>query len=394
MNLPPPSLQRSLPTLCLLIYVCAVSIGTFTGGLWASLGIGGALLMYGGTCLIEHKRPSLNTNFTSFVGIVILAIGLLNFHSAFPSVWHSWAQLITILIPLSLLFSPDIQAHIFHPRFFSYVSLFASIGACALGLELALGCPLLHFVRGINASATEYNRGISYLIVFAFPLMAYLWKANRKWVLALFIFILLIPTSLTDSRATRMALILGLATTVLSFIAPLMTRRGLALLLLASVLCPFAVTTVFIQYPDWIDKLPPSWHHRVEIWDYMSYRIFEHPFLGWGLGTSSQLAFEQPHGDLYQYVKMAAPHPHNFIIQLWVELGLIGLILGFTFALYILHKAALYPSTIRPFAFGAWVAAWSISLVAYNFWTDSLFAMFTLTSFAFILLKSSLHSEV
>ncbi len=390
----PCFIKLALPRLCLLIYVLAVSVGTFAGGLWAGLGIGGAVLVFAGTGMIQRKTPPVDLRLMGFAGLILGTIALLNLHTDYPAVaWHLTLQLSTILLPLALWFSPQVQAHINHERFFPIVTTAAFIGAAALGLEFLLGTPLLHAVKGIQASATEYNRGISYLVIFSFPLMAYLLSTRHKWAIALFILILLIPTSLTESRATRMAFIFGLATTAAAFVAPLLTRRLLVVLLVALLAFPFGITELFLHNQTWVNHLPPSWHHRVEIWDYMSYRIFEHPVLGWGIGSSQFLPYMQPHGDMYQYVLSNAPHPHNVIIQLWVELGLPGLALGFVFALVLLHKAGQLPAKIAPFALGAWVACLCISLVAYNFWSDSLFALFALAPLAFIMLERTTHNE-
>jgi FtsH-binding integral membrane protein len=59
---------------------------------------------------------------------------------------------------------------------------------------------------------------------------------------------------------------------------------------------------------------------------------------------------------------------------------------GIFFALFTLDRAASLSPKLVPFAIGAWVAGLTLSLVAYGFWTDSLFATFALTGFAFALL--------
>lgn len=380
-------IERSLPYLCLLIYVLAAAVGTFAGGLWAALGIGGAILMFLGTWISLRKTPSLDFTLVVFVGLIIGTIALLYFDAQYQYIaFRRSLQLVTILVPLTLLYSPQVQTHINHDRLFPFVTIAALVGALALGVELILGGPLLHAVKGSQASLTQYNRGISYLVVFAFPLMAYLWSTRRRWELALFILILLIPASLTESRATRMAFVFGIATTIVAFISPVTARRALVVILFALLAFPFGVMEIFLHDQSWIKNLPPSWQDRVEIWDYMSYRIFERPYLGWGMGSSHLLPFQLPHGNLYHFVTTEAANPHNVIIQLWVELGLPGLVLGYLFALLMLYRASKFPSPFVPFAFGAWVACWSISLVAYDFWSDSLFSLFALTPLAFMLL--------
>lgn len=383
------SLDRHLPRFCFAIYALAVSIGTFAGGLWGGLSIGGGLLMFAGTWISRGERPHVDRAIASLFGLVIVVIALLNLHTDYPAeAWKIWFRVVTILVPLALLFSPEVQARILHNKLFPVLAMVACLGAYALGIELFLQAPVLHIVKGLDASLTEYNRGISYLVIFSFSLMAYLWSTGRYWQCLCLILILLFPSSLTESRATRMALICGLATTIVAFPFPILTRRVLAAVLVALLAfpLPFAMWNVFPQHQAWLNHLAPSWQNRVEIWDYISFRIFERPLLGWGMGSSHLIPYLQPHGNLYHYVMTEAPHPHNVILQLWVELGLPGLALGVVFALVVLKKASRLPSRIRPFAYGCWMASLCISLVAYNFWSDSLFGLFALTGLAFILL--------
>jgi len=292
------------------------------------------------------------------------------------------------MLPLALFFHPRVIAQVEPPKLFPVITLAASVAAIAYGLECALGYPMLHGVKGAIVEYTEYNRGISYLAVFAFPMMAYVWVCQPRWRFAVFILLMLIPVMLTESRATRMAFIAGLAVTALAHYAPKLMQRGLIAVLVALITMPFVVTHLFTEHPQWVERLPMSWHHRVEIWDYMSYRIFERPWFGWGIGSSHLLSFEQPHGQLYQMVHTAASHPHNAILQLWVETGLPGLIIGIAAAIAVLRNIARLAAPYVPFAMGAWAACLCISLVAYSFWDDSLFALFALTSLAFILLSN------
>ena len=72
--------------------------------------------------------------------------------------------------------------------------------------------------------------------------------------------------------------------------------------------------------------------------------IGEYPFLGIGYGSFG-IFLDGIDGRAY---------PHNFILELAVELGLLGLILGLTllFSMFILIKKGLYYSKIYPAIFG------------------------------------------
>ncbi len=117
-----------------------------------------------------------------------------------------------------------------------------------MALELHLGGPVLKYFKGPHAIFTEYDRGFSYLVVFSFPFLGWLWISGRRLLIPLLLVPLFI-TGLGDSWAARLALLLGLG----------------------AVLC-------------------------------------------------------------------AAPHAHNVLMQLWVEMGVMGVGLGVGFARLTLAK--------------------------------------------------------
>ncbi len=378
------AVERALPHVFVVIYVVAVTLGTFVGGLWAGAGIGGGIVLFLGTWAADGRVPRLDPIVSGFVLLFLASIALLSLRSLYPAVsWHLVLKETSIMVPLAVLSGPRIQARMNDPGLWRMVSMAALIGAAALGFEFLAGTPLLFAIKGNATGLTFYNRGISYLAVFAFPLLAFLWTSGRRWQAVAFVVILAVPSEMTDSRATRAAICFGLATTVLACLLPVVTHIVLTLVYLALMLMPWGVTLLFINGQTLIRRLPPSWQHRIEIWDYMSYRIFERPWLGWGIGSSRLLDYRQPHGASYVWITENAGHPHNGIIQLWVELGVPGLVLGAVFALFLLWRCASLPPRLRPFGYGAWVAALCVSLVAYNFWDDSLFSLFALTMLSF-----------
>lgn len=428
--------EIGLASLSVIAFVELVSFGAFSGGMWGGIGIGYAILFYLVTAWLDRSwpKPSIHFLFLALVSLVIIA--LLNLHSPNPAVsWFYWRKLVSIFLPLVLLTSPEIARRADHKYFFTSVILAAFVGAFALGVELFLDAPVLHISKGIYAPVTQYNRGLSYLVVLALPMMAALWTRPiaskqinfdpeepsrqialpiddpsqpkfRLWYLKqiyrrlapdryipliLFMLVMLLPTSLSESRAAKVAFIAGILTTALAKLAPNLTRRLLGLLVIVLLGWPYYAQKGYLYFQDQLLRLPPSWLARVEIWDYTSYRVFEHPWLGWGLGTSKFLDFKNPHGRLYQLVReVAAPHPHNVVTQLWVELGIPGLALGVLFAFLTLRQASRISPVLAPFAMGAWAAALCLTMVAYDFWTDSMFSAFALTAFAFALLEYKL----
>ncbi len=381
-------ISRALPRLVTAIFVTIASVGTFAGGIWGVAGIGGAIILFLATWVIDKRWPKPDTSLALLAIATSVFMMINSLYSIDPALsWFDWERLVGVFIPFILLSSPAIVAHANSRPLFPALAIAAFVGAAALGLELDLGGALLHLVKGAKAALTEYNRGMSYIVMLAFPVMAWLWISGRRRFILPFILVLLIPASLTESRSAKLALIVGLSITLMASFWPLLIRWGLMALTVLFCGWPFAARAFFLAHHGWLTHIPPSWHERVEIWDYMSYRIMEKPFFGWGIGVSKRLDFINPHGALYIFARGPEPHPHNVMTQLWVEMGLPGLALGLAFAALTLGKTGRMDRSLVPFALGAWAAAYCISLVAYNFWSDSLFAAFALVGLAFSLLQ-------
>ena len=79
--------------------------------------------------------------------------------------------------------------------------------------------------------------------------------------------------------------------------------------------------------------------HRRIIWSFSKEKILERPLFGHGIFSSRDI------GDQYKILNnddkilSAIPlHPHNSILQLWLELGVIGIIFFYFFLYKIMNK--------------------------------------------------------
>ena len=131
--------------------------------------------------------------------------------------------------------------------------------------------------------------------------------------------------------------------------------------------------------------------HRLIIWRFTSDRIAERPALGWGMDASR----EMPGGktDIRDYIDLAPGtlpnisrggavmplHPHDAILQWWVELGILGAVLGCGVFAWTAWRAgawrapspaaraaalAVVSAAISPLllSFGIWQAWWQSTL--------------------------------
>lgn len=115
----------------------------------------------------------------------------------------------------------------------------------------------------------------------------------------------------------------------------------------ALVVGTFAMPFVAAEFPSYEEIVAkpsdrnPSEMHRLMIWRFTSDHIFQNPYLGWGMDGARHV----PGGDERVSLTLAGEpkrleklplHPHDTVLQLWLELGVIGA------ALYALIGAALY----------------------------------------------------
>jgi O-antigen ligase len=98
-------------------------------------------------------------------------------------------------------------------------------------------------------------------------------------------------------------------------------------------------------------RLPPSWADRVNIWAFASKSMTQKPVFGWGLDASRTF------GD-----SNIPLHPHDGPLQLWLELGVPGALLGALIWGFVFWQFAKAAPTQRRFA-AAGCATGTICLV-------------------------------
>lgn len=81
-----------------------------------------------------------------------------------------------------------------------------------------------------------------------------------------------------------------------------------------------------------------SWAIRTDIWRFAADRIFEKPFLGWGLDAARTFSPQIP------------LHTHNAAIQIWLELGAVGAAIAALFWLWLGGRIDAIEDRDRPLA--------------------------------------------
>ncbi len=370
------------PPLLLGVYMLTATLGLVNGGVWATLGIAGSLLLALMMWVVDKKFPWPDQKMAALTLLFLGISTALAFFSPFQEkALSSTFKMASIFLPLLLLSSPRLL-HLGKTlqNEASDLAELLTFGFVFLSLALVAFSFLVGFE---SPPITKLNRGFSYGIILAPPLLAWAMQHSKEQGFAL-LAALVLASLLTHSRVAQAGVIVALGVFVVARFWPLLMTWLLGLGMALSFLWPFAAQWSFLHTHDFVaNKLPTSWGARMEIWDYMAYRIAEKPIFGWGMGTSDKMDWIEPHGDLYHYIIVPAAHPHNAVIQLWVEMGLVGLAFGALACFWLLRSVWKLDAFFRPFALAALAAGFVLLLAAYNLWTDSLWAAFALTIYLF-----------
>jgi O-antigen ligase len=165
---------------------------------------------------------------------------------------------------------------------------------------------------------------VALLLILSIPLAAYWQLHHRKRGLAL---LLLLVSIALAYQVEYQAGLFGLITASVaagmayrfSYFIPMVSAYLSAFLCLS---LPF-LFHYFIPLLDlkvlWFTSGMSSLAHRFHIWDFVTKHIVEKAFLGWGAATSR--GFPTHNLKLFDGSDVFPSHPHNHIMQIWLELG-------------------------------------------------------------------------
>lgn len=232
------------------------------------------------------------------------------------------------------------------------------------------------FAMGLPGNQTKYNRGLIYGLMLAWPQLAWRWNGGqgKRLGFLLLLLVLMVEIGIGPSSTARMALVGGLAVWGLASRWPGLAEKGLfaALLLLLPAL-PILVRLLEGYRLELVGVIKFSAIHRLELWDYLSLHLLERPWQGWGLSTAAQLPMTAEQAASYLWAK-DTNYPHNQFLQVWVELGGLGMAAALPGLWVALGRIGKMSRAMRPFGYGAFASVIVVAMSDFEFTTDSWWA--------------------
>lgn len=236
-----------------------------------------------------------------------------------------------------------------------------------------------------DASKRLLNNGVTVLTLLTWPAVCLTVRDGRVAATILLAGLLIAAVCLAEADVGAAAAAIGggavLASGLMRRWVPALVP---ALVVLAVVAAPLAMISFspLQRHVDELPKLSGSAYHRLLIWDAASGLIRDRPLLGHGFDASRALGarvdpsvveIDRRGETVYRGLAPPIPlHPHNMALQIWLELGFVGLLYfsGLVAALVI----SVWRMTTTPIAqdlfLGMLVSGTVVAFIAYGAWQN------------------------
>ena len=182
----------------------------------------------------------------------------------------------------------------------------------------------------------NFDPATTLAVLLAWPCLRFAWWRYGLMAAAALAAVTFAVVFESVSMTSKVAFVLGIVVFIGARFAP-----RLATWAIGSAMVVWIVAVPFFLRPELLAWLPPdlpvkvekqnSLAHRLAIWSFTIERIDERPLLGWGFDSSRWMP--GGHDLLRKDAELLPLHPHDAALQLRLDLGIPGVLVGVLFAL-------------------------------------------------------------
>lgn len=360
-------------------------------------------LLGAGTLFFGLKQKPEMFKGAFIYAVCVLALAAASFLWAiYPDgVLERVAKLAPLLV-FSLLFMGTAragQSAISLPCLMHGILVVSSVSAMFLSADILAEGYLYRLVRGaLDAplySTAVYNKGAIVIIVMA--LCAFmLHPAGPTLKRAVWLIPLGIMLYMIQSQATQVGIVLALLVYFLFPYKYSWAWIGAFMLIVMGfafkpIIAPIAYDELAQTVQDMGYMQQAYAAHRLEIWDYVSREVWASPFIGHGIEFTRNF-------DGFDSAKVFLPvvnpmHPHSFILQIWIEFGVIGVAFALCGVGFLMKSIyGIEDMRVKRTAFSTLAVIMFMASITFGMW-QSWWVVFILTVMALFVVAAGKSAE-
>lgn len=328
-----------------------------------------------------------------YVSLAFLVTGL----AAISSLWaidQSFAIERTLKLAPILFGGCALAALLVHPRGLlpewfckAFPIVFGVAGLYCLEELITRGF-IHHIWRGTEVhpfNVSMVNRAVMAWVLLLLPTLVLLNLSSfttkvRRLLAVLLLVIAGAILVLTDSQTAHLA-VLVIALCWAAF--PLIKRLGwppLAAVVSAGILSmPWLVQFLYnhlaasVSDAPWLKQAFAA--NRLEIWDMIARKALENPLYGYGIEATRHI--EKFETQLLYADHDHVLHPHNAVLQIWMEFGALGALVLCAICAYMLRSFAQMTSDSHRLCLAVFMSVLAVSMTSYGLWQGWWIGLFT-----------------
>jgi O-antigen ligase len=271
------------------------------------------------------------------------------------------------------------------------VALGFSGAAVVVVADLELGGHLARFLHEPRLNGVDpalgYGRAATFHAILLAPVLVGLLRLGFPRLAVGYALLAAAAILETSSLSAKTALAASLLALVTVWLLPRLRWIGLGAFGFAVVALPLLFPLPLgIEATCWLADHKASAAHRLEIWSFVAERIRQRPVTGWGLDAARRLpggttpviihhCDEAHRPDGIALSNQTLPlHPHNAVLQVWLELGGVGAALGFGPLVFAIWHAFRNPAwrtkPAQALIAATAAAAVSVGLISFGIWQE------------------------
>jgi exopolysaccharide production protein ExoQ len=262
---------------------------------------------------------------------------------------------------------------VFREKDSSYLFFGIAVAALLIGLE-RFGHMELHRALGQRGYASDLKRSAVPLALLLWPALSSCLAARRFLLGVSLLLCVIAAVLLAHSGASMFGLIAAGSAFAIARFAPAFAFGATAcLLVVLAVGSGWAGTSarqgLAVSLVDGLHSVHAA--QRIRIWRAFERRVFERPLLGHGFNSSQGVAPDILPEDMTpdrSTPSLAHVHPHSMFLQLWIELGVVGIAGALGILMFLLDRIRRCGDRLSRSRLALFAAVISIGLVSMSPW--------------------------